>query len=77
MSGWPVQGQLDLIFCRNVVIYFDKPTQRRLFQRFAEVLAPDGYLIIGHSESLYSVSSDFELVGRTIYKKQSQGEAKK
>ena len=77
MSAWPVQGPLDLIFCRNVVIYFDKPTQRKLFQRFAEVLAPDGYLIIGHSESLYSVSSDFELVGRTIYKKQSQAEAKK
>ena len=77
MSTWPVHGPLDLIFCRNVVIYFDKPTQRRLFERFAEVLAPDGYLIIGHSESLYSVSTDFELVGRTIYRKQSRGEVQK
>lgn len=75
MAAWPVQGPFDLIFCRNVVIYFDKPTQRRLFQRFAEILAPDGYLIIGHSESLYSVSTDFELVGRTIYRKQSRVEA--
>ncbi len=69
MQDWPVKGPLDLIFCRNVVIYFDKPTQRRLFARFAEKLAPRGYLIIGHSETLYNVSETFELVGRTIYRK--------
>lgn len=69
MQDWPVKGPLDLIFCRNVVIYFDKPTQRRLFARFAEKLAPDGYLIIGHSETLYNVSDAFELVGRTVYRK--------
>lgn len=69
MERWPVTGPLDLIFCRNVVIYFDKPTQRRLFQRFADVLGPDGHLIIGHSETLYGVSDAFDLVGRTIYRK--------
>ncbi len=69
MQEWPVKGPLDLIFCRNVVIYFDKPTQRKLFARFAEKLAPHGYLIIGHSETLYNVSEAFELVGRTVYRK--------
>lgn len=71
MQEWPVKGPVDLIFCRNVVIYFDKPTQRRLFARFAEKLAPRGYLIIGHSETLYNVSEAFELVGRTVYRKLS------
>jgi len=69
MQEWPVRGAFDLIFCRNVVIYFDKPTQRKLFARFAEKLAPRGYLIIGHSETLYNVSEEFELVGRTSYRK--------
>jgi chemotaxis protein methyltransferase CheR len=69
MTQWPLKGPLDLIFCRNVVIYFDKETQRRLFQRFAELLAPDGHLVIGHSETLYGVSEEFDLIGRTIYRK--------
>lgn len=69
MEDWPLRGPLDLIFCRNVVIYFDKPTQRRLFARFAEKLKPGGHLVIGHSETLYNVSDAFELVGRTIYRK--------
>ncbi|HMM76003.1 MAG TPA: protein-glutamate O-methyltransferase CheR [Gammaproteobacteria bacterium] len=69
MQDWPVKGPLDLIVCRNVVIYFDKPTQRRLFARFADKLAPRGHLIIGHSETLYNVSEAFELVGRTVYRK--------
>ena len=67
-----MSGPLDLIFCRNVVIYFDKPTQRALFARYAELLAPDGHLIIGHSETVYGVSDEFELVGRTSYRKISQ-----
>ena len=69
MDSWPLRGPFDVIFCRNVVIYFDKPTQRRLFDRFADILAPDGHLIIGHSETLYGVSERFELIGRTIYRK--------
>jgi chemotaxis protein methyltransferase CheR len=69
LDEWPMRGPFDIIFCRNVVIYFDKPTQRTLFDRYAEVLRQDGWLIIGHSESLANVSDRFELVGRTIYRK--------
>lgn len=71
MESWPMKGPFDVIFCRNVVIYFDKETQRRLFERYAELLADDGYLIIGHSESLYRVTDKFELLGNTIYRKAS------
>lgn len=59
----------DIIFCRNVIIYFDKPTKTMLMDRFADVLADDGYLIIGHSESLYQVTDRFELIGHTVYRK--------
>ncbi len=66
---WDIETPMDIIFCRNVVIYFDKPTQKVLFHRYAEVLRSKGYLIIGHSESLYEVSDEFKLLGRTIYQK--------
>ena len=61
-------AKFDIIFCRNVVIYFDKPTQRTLFTRFQEKLKPGGYLIIGHSESLNGVSEAYDSVGGTIYR---------
>jgi chemotaxis protein methyltransferase CheR len=66
-SPWPVRGPFDAIFCRNVIIYFDKPTQQRLFERLAREMDPDGRLFIGHSESLIGVSDRFALVGRTIH----------
>jgi chemotaxis protein methyltransferase CheR len=69
LEDWPMSGPFDVIFCRNVVIYFDKPTQRRLFDRYAELLKPDGWLFVGHSESITSVTSRFNLVGRTIYRR--------
>lgn len=66
---WPMSGPFDVIFCRNVVIYFDKKDQRILFDRFADILAPGGWLFIGHSESLFRVSDRFKHLGRTIYRK--------
>lgn len=69
LEAWPMSGPFDIIFCRNVVIYFDKPTQRVLFDRYADIMRPDGWLIIGHSESLLNVSDRFDLVGRTVYRR--------
>lgn len=69
MENWPMHGRFDVIFCRNVVIYFDKSTQRRLFDRFARQLHDHGQLFVGHSESLYRVSDRFQLIGNTVYRK--------
>ncbi|MBY0355124.1 MAG: protein-glutamate O-methyltransferase [Rickettsiales bacterium] len=69
LEPWPVKGPFDAIFCRNVVIYFDKNIQRKLFERFSQLLKPQGWLYIGHSENLFNVSDAFELLGRTIYRK--------
>lgn len=69
LGDWPMRGPFDIIFCRNVVIYFDKETQRRLFERYADMLAPHGYLYIGHSETLFKISDRFKPVGGTIYRK--------
>lgn len=69
MHEWPMKGKFDLIFCRNVVIYFDKPTQKILFDRYADVLQTGGYLIVGHSETLFKVTDRFRLLGKTIYQK--------
>lgn len=69
MHDWPMKGPFDVIFCRNVVIYFDKNTQRKLFDRYANLLSDDGHLFIGHSESLFKVSDRFKLIGGTMYQK--------
>ncbi len=69
LHEWPFRGPFDFIFCRNVVIYFDKDTQRRLFDRYAEVLPHGGHLFIGHSETLFKVCDRFRLIGQTIYQK--------
>ncbi len=69
LEPWPIKGPFDFIFCRNVVIYFDKDTQRQLFDRYADILAPNGFLFIGHSESLHRVSTRFKSLGKTIYQK--------
>lgn len=65
--SWPLRAPLDAIFCRNVLIYFDKPTQYRVLQRFAPLLRHDGLLFIGHSESLFHASDLFRLRGKTVY----------
>lgn len=69
MQDWPLRGPIDAIFCRNVVIYFDKATQRTLFERMASLQRPGDLLFLGHSESLYRVSDRYELIGRTIYRR--------
>lgn len=69
LEWWPMQGPFDAVFCRNVVIYFDKPTQAKLFNRIADLMKPKGWLYIGHSENLFKVCDRFELVGRTIYRR--------
>ena len=69
LETWPMKGPFDAIFCRNVVIYFDKPTQAKLFARMADLLPIGGWLYIGHSENLFKVCDRFELCGRTIYRR--------
>jgi len=69
LKDWPMRGPFDIIFCRNVVIYFDKEIQKRLFDRYADMLVPNGYLYVGHSESLHRISDRFKLIGKTIYQR--------
>lgn len=64
---WPVRSSMDAIFCRNVMIYFDKPTQHAILSRFAPLLKPDGLLFAGHSESLHHAADLFRLRGKTVY----------
>ena len=69
MQGWPIKGPLDFIFCRNVMIYFDKTTQERLVGRFWDLLDSGGLLFTGHSESLTGINHKFDYIRPTIYKK--------
>ncbi len=71
-SNWSLPEPVDIVFCRNVIIYFDKDSKKELVRRISENLMPGGYLFIGHSESLFGISESFELVGKTIYRKRSE-----
>ncbi len=71
MDPWPFRGRFDAIFCRNVMIYFDGPTKSALVDRFTQQLKPGGWLYIGHSESLIGSHPGLELVGRTVYRRES------
>ncbi|GGI54554.1 CheR family methyltransferase [Oxalicibacterium solurbis] len=64
---WGVSGPFDVIFCRNVMIYFDKPTQGKILDRFAPMMKEDGLLFAGHSENFLYVSDAFKLRGKTVY----------
>lgn len=66
-SEWPFRNKFNFIFCRNVMIYFDRPTQEALINNYYNTLGPGGYLFIGHSESLSGVNHKFEYVKPTIY----------
>lgn len=69
MESWPFRGPFDFIFCRNVMIYFDKPTQQKLVNRYWDVLDCGGYLFTGHSESLTGIAHKFRYIQPTIYRK--------
>ena len=69
MEAWPMKGPFDFIFCRNVMIYFDKPTQAKLVKRYYELLKPSGILFVGHSESLAGIEHKFRYLRPTIYER--------
>jgi len=69
MRALPMKGPLDAVFCRNVVIYFDRDTQRDLFARIARLQRPGDLLFLGHSESLFKVSESYALIGKSIYRR--------
>ncbi|MCC6928879.1 MAG: protein-glutamate O-methyltransferase [Gemmatimonadaceae bacterium] len=69
MGDWPMRGPFDVILCRNVMIYFDKATQEQLVSRYAALLAPGGYLLVGHSESLSGLRHGLAYVQPATYRR--------
>jgi len=69
LETWPMKGRFDAVFCRNVLIYFDRIGRARVVERFADILADDGFLYLGHSETLHGVTGAFHQIGATIYRK--------
>ena len=70
MAQWPFRGTFDVIFCRNVVIYFDEPTQTKIWSRFAGLLPENGHLYIGHSERVSGEAKHlFDNIGITTYRR--------
>lgn len=69
MDPWPMRSQFDAILCRNVVIYFTRETQAKLFYRFSDIIKPDGLLVLGHSETLGECRGRFRSVGKTMHRK--------
>ncbi len=72
-TGWAIHAPLDVIFCRNVMIYFDKETQLTILKKFAPLLHPDGLLFAGHSESFYHAGEILKLRGNTVYELARKG----
>ena len=69
IERWPMKGPFDVIFCRNVFIYFDTPTKAAILDRYVALLQPGGFLYLGHSESLPQPHPQLRLIGRTIYER--------
>jgi len=69
VKPWPMQGPFDAIFCRNVMIYFDKATQGKLIRRYWDMLGSGGVLFVGHSESLAGIDHNFQYIQPTVYQK--------
>jgi chemotaxis protein methyltransferase CheR len=69
MQPWPMKGSFNVIFCRNVMIYFDRPTQQQLVNRFHDLLTPGGYLFVGHSEGLSGIRHAFQYMKPAVYRK--------
>jgi chemotaxis protein methyltransferase CheR len=76
IGPWPMRGQFDAVFCRNVTIYFDKATQSNVFTRLGTALVPGGFLYIGHSENIGLGAEGFRLVGKTIYQSTAKADAR-
>ena len=66
-ASWPIRGPFEAVFCRNVMIYFDKPTQYKILQKFVPVMHSDALLFAGHSESFQHAADLFHIRGRTVY----------
>jgi chemotaxis protein methyltransferase CheR len=68
-DGWPFRELFDVVFCRNVMIYFDAPTQRRVLERIHAVMQPGGLLFVGHAENFGESRDLFTLKGKTVYER--------
>ncbi len=73
MEAWPMKGPFDVIFCRNVMIYFDRATQEQLVRRFAALLPPGGVLCVGHAESLSGIAHGLDVIQPAVYRKPGGG----
>lgn len=67
-THWPIRGPFDAVFCRNVMIYFDKQTQYKILRKFLPVMNSDALLFAGHSESFQHAADLFHIRGRTVFK---------
>jgi chemotaxis protein methyltransferase CheR len=74
-DDWPIRTRFDVIFCRNVLIYFDRATQQRVLEHLLEYLKDDGLLVLGHSENVYGLVGGLRHVETTIYQREGEGNA--
>ncbi len=68
---YPLKGNIDIIFCRNVMIYFDRPTRQKIIDQFTRLLSPGGYLFLSHSENLLGIEHTFKRFDNSVFIKES------